>query len=174
MPKPAVTVLLMAAALATAGCGYHIAGRADNVPKTVRTIYLPVFRNETPRFKVEQALTSAVAREFLARTRYRIARDEPSSDAVLHGVVTGYWAYPVVFDPRSNRATTISVNVRMRAWLVDRKTGKTIWENLDYNYNERYEISQETAGYFEESAAAIERLSRSLAASLVANILEGF
>ena len=156
------------------GCGYHVAGRATALPASLHTIAVPSFKNETPRFKIEQALTQAVVRELITRTRYRIQSEEDGSEAVLRGTVTGYWAFPVVFDPQSGRATTVAINVRLRVALVDRRTGKPIYENQDYIFSERYEISRETSGYFEESAPAIERMSRSVAAGLVSAILEGF
>lgn len=155
-------------------CGYHVAGRATTIPQSIHTISVPAFRNETSRFKIEQSLTSAVVRELLARTRYRVQSVEDGSDAVLRGTVIAYWAYPVVFDPQNGRATTVSINLRLRVSLADRKTGKPLYENPDYTFSERYEISQETSGYFEESSAAVERLSKSLAADLVSAILEGF
>lgn len=165
-------LLLLCAALS--GCGYHVAGRGDNVPKSIRTIAVPVFKNETPRFKLEQALTAAVMHELITRTRYQIQPEEDSADAVLRGALTGYWSIPVVFDPRDGRATTVQINVRMRVSLVERKTSKVLWENQDYVYSERYEIGRSASGYFEESGAAVDRLSKTLARALVSAVLEGF
>lgn len=169
-----LSLCLCASAAFFSGCGYHIAGKANTIPPSIRTLSVPAFRNETARFKIEQALTSAVIRELLARTKYRVQPLEEGSDAVLRGTVTGYWAFPVVFDSQNGRATTVAINIRLRVALVERKSGRTLWENPDYSFGERYEISRETAGYFEESSAAVERLSRSLAANLVSAILEGF
>ena len=155
------------------GCGYHVAGKANALPSTIHTLAVPAFRNETPRFKVEQFLTTAVVRELLARTRYRVQSEPEESDAVLRGVVTGFYTVGV-FDPVTNRATTGTVNVRLRVSLVDSKTNKVLWENRDYLYTEPYEISQQTSGYFEESDASLQRLSRTVAAAVVSAILEKF
>ena len=156
------------------GCGYHVAGRANTVPSSIHIISVPSFRNETPRFRIEQALTQAVVRELITRARYRIQSEEDGSDAVLRGAVTGYSSIPVLFDPQNGRATTVAINVRLRVALMDRRTGKPIYENQDYTFSERYELSRETSGYFEESSAAVERLARRVASSLVSAILEGF
>ena len=168
------SLCLCASVAVFAGCGYHIAGRADTIPKSIQTLAVPTFKNETSRFKVEQSLTSAVVRELITRTRFHVQSTEDESDAVLRGVVTGFYSFPVVFDPQNGRATTMAINVRMRVSMIERKTGKVLYENPDYVYSERYEISQAASGYFEESSPAMERLSRTFAAGLVSSLLEGF
>ncbi len=166
--------LCASVAFFSGGCGYHVAGRANTIPSSIHIIAVPSFRNETPRFKIEQALTQAVVRELITRTGYRIQSEEDGSDAVLRGAVTGFSTLPVLFDPQNGRATTVGINVRLRVALMDRRTGKPVYENQDYTFSERYELSRESSGYFEESSAAVERLARRVAANLVSAILEGF
>ena len=50
-------------------------GTRDLVPKTVHTIAIPAFTNETTRYKLTDQLPEAIAREFISRTRYRIVTD---------------------------------------------------------------------------------------------------
>jgi len=159
---------------AMAGCGYHTGGKGAQLPSNIKTIAIPAFRNETPRFKVEQILTQAVVREFLARTRFRVQPRTDGSDALLSGTVIQFWTTPVVAEPTAGRTVSVSVNVRMRVKLTDTRTGKVLYENPDYVFSEPYEISGAAAAYFEESAPAVERLSRTFAASLVSSILEAF
>ena len=99
---------------------------------------------------------------------------EESSDAVLRGAVVSFYTIPLIFDSVTGRATTVSVNVLVKVTLTDRKTKKVLYQNQNFLYSERYEISRDAAGYFDESAASIDRLSRTLAGSLVSAILEGF
>lgn len=166
--------MLLGAALCLSACGYHVSGHGSTLPPSVKTIAVPAFTNETPRFKIEQSLTTAVIRELIERTSYHVQSDEQTSDVVLRGSVLGFYTIPLIFDSQTNRATTVSVNVRVKVELTDRKTKKVLYQNQNYLYSERYEISRDAAGYFDESAAAIDRLSRSLAGSLVSSILEGF
>ena len=72
------------------GCGYHISGKSDVVPKSVQTIAVPAFNNLTVRYKFADRLTGAITREFIARTRYHIIADPTQADAVLNG----YNQYP--------------------------------------------------------------------------------
>ena len=41
-----------AIALFTAACGYHVGGHADLMPKTIKTIAIPAFGNDTTRYKL--------------------------------------------------------------------------------------------------------------------------
>ena len=58
--------------------------------------------------------------------------------------------------------------------MTDNHTGKILFENPDFVFSDTYEISGNAATYFEESAPALERLSRAFAASLVSSVLEAF
>ncbi len=177
LPVEALPVLLVALVLTGAGCGYHVVGTTgSNIPKTIQSIDVPTFRNETSRFKVEQQVTAAVVREMLTRTKYEVRASEKASDAdaELRGTITGFSAYPIVFDPQNNRATTALINIRMKVSLIDRKTRKVLYENPDFVYREHYEISGQASTYFDESQAGVDRLSRTLAASLVSSILSAF
>jgi len=42
--------------LFTAGCGYHVAGRGDLVPKNIKTIAVPAFQNVTTRYQLARML----------------------------------------------------------------------------------------------------------------------
>src|ERR1700693_6562011 len=71
-----------------ASCGYHVGGTASRLPPGLKMIAVPALENRTNQYRVEQRMTQAVVREFLARTKYRIVSSEDSADAVLHGVIT--------------------------------------------------------------------------------------
>ena len=157
-----------------AGCGYHTGGRAVTIPGNIHTLAVPAFKNETQRFKVEQVLTQAVVRELLARTKYRVQPETSGSDAVLSGTVTQFWSTPVVVEPAAGRSIAVAVSVRARVKLTDSRTGKVLYDNADFTFNETYEVSGDAATYFEESGAAMQRLSRAFAGSLVSSVLEAF
>jgi hypothetical protein len=104
----ALRLALAAAILAAApGCGYHVSGHADLLPKSIRIIAVPAFGNATTRYRLADRLSSAVGREFLTRTRYRVVADPNLADAVLHGALVNYTSYPAVFDPATGRASGV-------------------------------------------------------------------
>jgi outer membrane lipopolysaccharide assembly protein LptE/RlpB len=167
-------VFAVCAILLTSACGYHTGGHADLVPKTVHTIAIPAFTNGTTRYKLTDQLPEAIAREFIARTRYRIVSDADTADAVLTGSVMTYTSFPTVFDPTTGRASAVEVHVTMRVDLVERATGKKLYTRPNFEMRERYQISIDPAAFFEESDAALARASEQTAQQVVSSILDNF
>ena len=145
------------------GCGYHISGKSDVVPKSVQTIAVPAFNNLTVRYKFADRLTGAITREFIARTRYHIIADPTQVDAVLNGTILNFVAYPTIFDPATGRAAGVQIQANMQLSLVERATNKVLFTRPSFEFRERYEASVDQAQYFEESEQALERLSRDVA-----------
>ncbi len=172
--RASVALVLGVVLLLAAGCGYHMGGKGTALPTSVKTIAVPTFRNDTTRYKAEQVLTQAVVRELLARTRYRIQPEAGGADAVLAGAVTQFWSTPIVVEPTAGRTISVGVSVHVRVRLTDSHSGKLLYENPDFIFNETYEISGDARTYFEEGGPAMERLARSFAGSLVSSILNYF
>ncbi len=171
-------VSLIALAITLSSCGYHVAGQADTLPKSIKVIAVPAFSNITVRYKLTDSLPNAIAHELIATTRYKVVSDPEQADAVLKGGVVTYTVYPTVFDQATGRASGLQVNVRLQITLTDRVTGKVLFSRPSYDYHQRYEISVAGANpaqqYFEESATALQRLSGDVARDIVASILENF
>jgi hypothetical protein len=119
-------------------------------------------------------MPNALAREFIARTRYQVIADENAADMVLTGAIANVMAYPTTYDPLTNRAASVQVQVVMQVTLRERATGKVLYSQPALDYRERYEISTDPAAYFDESAPAFERMSRGVARNVVSAILEMF
>ncbi|MGD0499140.1 MAG: LptE family protein [Bryobacteraceae bacterium] len=169
------TVLLAAAGAAIQpGCGYHVSGQADMMPKTVKTIAIPAFPNATMRYKLAALLPEDLTREFHSRTSYVIVPDASQADAVLAGTLIGFSAYPTVSDPQSGRATAVQVEVTVDLTLTERRTGAVLFSNKGAKFRERYEVALDPKDYFDESGTAIERVSRDVARDVVSAILEKF
>ena len=172
LARPATVVLPL---LLACGCGYHVAGRADLLPKNIKTIAVPAFGNATSRYyQLSRLLPEDITREFIARTRYRIVPDPAQADAVLNGGVVNGFAYPTTLDPTSGRATAVQIGVTLSLTFTDRTTGMVIWSRPAADFRERYEISLDPAKYFDESSSAMIRLSRDVSRDVVTSILEKF
>lgn len=166
--------LLAVSALLLGGCGYHVAGHADLLPKTLKTVAIPAFGNITARYKLSDQLPEAIAHEFIARTRYKIVKDMNGADAILRGAVLNYFSYPTIFDPQTGRASGVQVLVVMQVSLVERATGKVLFSRPRFEIRERYQISTDASVYFEESDSALARVSKQAARQVVTAILENF
>jgi len=162
------------AALAGAGCGYHVAGRADLLPKSVNTIAITAFGNLTTRYQLADRLPAALSREFLSRTRYDVVADPNAADAILTGAVINYFAYPTVFDQTTGRAAGIQIIAVLQLRLTDRVSGKLLFDRPAFEARQRYEISTDQLAYFEENAPAMDRMARDVARTVVSAILENF
>ncbi len=173
--RAALCSALCGAALALSSCGYHIAGQADTIPKTVHTIAVPAFANGTIRYKLNDLLPQDIGREFISRTRYQLVNDPTQADAVLRGSVINYFAFPTLIDQSNGRTSGIQVSVNLQLSLTERSTGKVLFARPVYIANERYELSvTNNTQYFDESSSALQRLSKDVARDVVTSILENF
>ena len=180
--------LCVSVAMFLSSCGYHVGGTSSRLPPGLKVIAVPALENQTNQYRVEQRMTQAVVREFLARTKYRVVSTEESADAVLHGAITSLESSPVVFDttPTPNaptsptattttaRATTMLVSVHMKVSLEERETKKILYKNDDYLFREAYEISTDPGTFFDEQGPALDRMARDFASRLVADVVENF
>jgi hypothetical protein len=185
---PALVTLVASLAFFLSSCGYHVGGTASRLPPGLKVIAVPALKNDTNRYRIEDIMTEAVVREFLARTRYRIVASEDAGDAVLRGEITGIEAVPVVFDTTPNpgattapnvnastaRATTMLVTVHMKVRLEERDTRNVLYHNDNYLFREPYEISTDPTKFFDEQGPALDRMSRDFAARLVSDVVENF
>jgi len=169
-----VSALILVAATISTGCGYSTAGKATHLPSNIQTIAIPAFINQTQTYRIEQTMTAAVVREFISRTKFHVL-NEPSSDAdsTLRGTIVSTQVAPLTYDSQTGRASSALVTVNLKVSLVD-KTGKVLFDNPNYIYREQYQVSREISSFFEEESPAVDRLSRDMARTLVADILERF
>lgn len=160
--------------LATAGCGYHTAGKAVRLPTDLHTLYVPTFVNSTSTYRIEQIITEDVIRELRNRTNYRIVTtNDGDADATLAGTVTGSVITPLTYDPATGRISSGMVTVTMKVALTSSK-GKILWENPNYLYREQYQVSRDAPSFFEEEEPALRRVADSFAKTLVSDILEAY
>ncbi len=157
-----------------AGCGYHVSGKADLLPKDVKTIAIPAFGNATIRYSLGRRLPGAIGRELLTRTRYQVVADASQADAVLEGAVLSYNSYPTVFDSSTQRASAVQLSVSLRLKLVERSSGKVLFDRPRMEFRERYEVAADQVAFFDESDPAVERVSTDVARTVVSAMLESF
>jgi outer membrane lipopolysaccharide assembly protein LptE/RlpB len=175
MKRDNLTCGLVAAALA-AGCGYHVAGRGDSLPKSIHVIAVPALENKTTSYRIEQKLTAATVHEFLAKTQYKVTSNPTSGDAVLRGTVMSVEAVPLLFDTATGRATTMLVTVKCEISLTETTTQKVLYQTDNFLFRNEYEISTNVnvKSFFEEQDPALDRLAQDFATKLVAAVIENY
>jgi outer membrane lipopolysaccharide assembly protein LptE/RlpB len=175
-----IVFALVCAAACSAGCGYHVAGRSDSLPKSIHVIAIPSLENKTTSYRIEQRLTTATVHEFLAKTSYRVVSDPANGDAVLRGKVLGLEAVPLLFDTATGRATAMLVTLKCEITFEERETGKILYHTDNFVFRSQYEISTDPGNpnsvknFFEEQDPALDRMAQDFAARLVAAVIENY
>lgn len=175
-PSAAAAMLFAAVALLlTAGCGYHTSGHAVRLPDNIHTIYVPMFENATQTFRVEQTMTAAVVQELRSRSSFQVvtSNNDGAADATLKGLVNYTANSPLTYDSVTGRISSSLVTIGMKVSLTS-KSGKVLFDNPNYTYREQYQVSRDTASFFDESNPAFLRIAHEFAKSLVSNILEAY
>lgn len=90
-----VAVFVLAGLL---GCGYNLVGRGGALPRHVKKISIPVFKNQTLETGLEALVTDAVVASFMKRGGLEIG--DASADARLQGVVVSYELKRLSYDSR--------------------------------------------------------------------------
>lgn len=164
---------LIAAVFALTACGYHVVGQAGILPKEVQTIAIVPWSNVSVHYTLSNYLAASVTREFIARTRYHIVSDPSRADAVFYGSVANMSSGGTEYDNATSQTTGGQVTVHVQLKLLDR-SGKILFNRPDLEFHERYQISINPQQYFDESEAAMQRLSNDVAKSVVSAILSSF
>ena len=146
-------LLLTLFMLAAGGCGYST---PSLIREDIRSVYVPVFDNESFRRGQEKALTAAVIEEIRRNTSLDLAPRE-SADTVLTGSITQIDEYPVtktIDDQIVNKRIMLSVKID---W-TDRLTGRSIVEPQEVRVTDRFAPSVEASKYeglYEDAAERI-------------------
>jgi outer membrane lipopolysaccharide assembly protein LptE/RlpB len=171
---------MIAVSATVTGCGYHVAGRSNSLPKSIRAIAVPALENKTTSYRIEQRLTTATVHEFLAKTSYHVVPDPANADAVLRGKVLSLEAVPLLFDTATGRATAMLITMKCSITFEERATGKVLYHAENFLFRNQYEISTDVndpnsiKNFFEEQDPALDRMAKDFAERLVAAVVENY
>jgi len=172
LPAALFTVMVI-----LSGCGYHTAGSAAHLPDTAHTIAVPVFENATQSYHTELAFTQAVIRELTSRTKYAIVNSEgptnADADATIHGRISAFQILPLTYNSTTGQSSSYLVTITASVQVNDRQ-GRLLYENKNYIFRQQYETTTDLTTFIQEDPAAVARLSRDFAQSLVSDMLESF
>lgn len=88
MPRALALTLLMAAAFLFSGClGYQIGPAKPAVLSHVKSVAVPIFRNDTLEPHIEALVTGIIIKQIQQDGTYQI-RDTNDADAVIEGTIT--------------------------------------------------------------------------------------
>lgn len=181
--------LVITAALAAtlSGCGYHVAGHNNTLPKSIQVIAVPAMENKTSSYRIEQKLTAATIHEFLAKTRYHVVSEPDAGDAVLTGKVLSLEIVPLLFNneaipstgAQTAQATTMLITMKCEVTFTDRLSQKVLYHTDNFVFRNQYELSsattsQDVKSFFQEGDPAVDRMARDFASRLVTAVMENY
>ncbi len=181
-PRPAWRcvrpLVVLAALVSAAACGYALAGRGNTLPADIRTIGIPDLVNQSTEPDIDGVLTRALRTEFQGKGRYVIRPEAAGADAVLTGRVTSVEFPPVAFTAEG-QGQRYQVIVTAAIEFRDVKRDQVIWSNPSCVARDEYAITTGTTAtdpnaLFRQDATALDRLSRSFARTVVTSIFEAF
>jgi hypothetical protein len=170
-------LLLLSIAVPFAGCGYHTVGSAGHLPDTTHSVAIPVFENTTQSYHTELAFTQAVIREMTSRTTYSIVNSDgptdANADATVHGKILTFQIVPLIYNSQTGQSSSFAVTITASVHVNDRE-GRLLYENKNFLFREQYETTTDPTTFIQEDPAAVARISRDFARTLVSTMLESF
>jgi hypothetical protein len=186
-------VFLLEVIAAFCGCGYHLAGHSNALPKSIHVIAVPALENKTNTYRIEQKLTAATIHEFLAKTTYHVVSDTNAGDAVLRGKVVSLEVTPLLFQTTpgtpaapttpatasSAQATAMLVTIKCEVTLTERVTDKVLYHTDNFLFRNEYQLATSLSpanveSFFQEGDPALDRMSQDFARRLVAAVTENY
>lgn len=163
------------------GCGYHVAGHSNSLPKSIHVIAVPAMENKTSSYRIEQKLTAATIHEFLAKTQYKVVSDADGGDAVLTGKVVSVEIIPLLYNNTTSstgvqtaQATAMLVTMRCDVTFTDRLSQKILYHNDNFVFRNEYELSSDVPSFFQEGDPAVDRMAQDFASRLVTAVTENY
>jgi hypothetical protein len=113
-------------AIGLGGCAGYQVGHHSLFPSHIRTVYVPVFANQSFRRNLGEQLTEAVIKEIEKNSNYKVV-GTPNADSTLTGKIVGETKRIVVqnlnSDPRE-----VQVNLQVQVNWIDNRRGAVICE----------------------------------------------
>ncbi len=139
----------------------------------IKTIAVPVFQNSSLKYRVEQRFTQAVIEEILKRARaIRVTANPDEADAVLNGDIRNFRASGSLLDQRG-RTRVWDVRIIVSVTLRDQRSRKILFQNPRMAFEGEYELSDDPQSFFNEENAAVDRIAKDFAQTIISAALEG-
>src|SRR5213593_3472947 len=125
--SPPKVAAVAALALGVGACAYSTSTAL--LPPHLKTVAIPVFENATTEYTLEQQVTEAVIRRFVADNHLRVV-DERSANSVVQGKIT-YYKNSVFGISEVSRAQEYRVTIGVSVVFKDLVKNREIWSDED-------------------------------------------
>ena len=125
-PPAQLVAAMLLLFISAAGCAGYQLGTSTLYNPNIRTIYVPIVRNDTFRHDLGVQLTEAVQKAIEQRTPYKVVND-PAADSTLTCRVTSQ-AKRTVTEARTDEPRAVETLVTLELTWTDRR-GNLLMEN---------------------------------------------
>ncbi len=166
------TLLVLFVVSLLSGCGYHFKGKQNNLPKDIKTIAIPIFKNDTTETNIENYFTNALIAQFVRGKELKLT-DVKHADAVVYGVLTEFHDDTLTY-VNGGRVSQYRVTLVAKVTLVRARTGKVIWRANRLSDFADYDASTDTVVNEANKREAIQKVAKLLAEIIHDRMLENF
>lgn len=141
-----IVVLSIALAASMAiGCGYSLVGRGGSLPKHVKVISVPVFKNQTLETGLEALVTDAVVGSLMKRGGLGIG--DANADATLRGTVVTYELKRLAYDTRGV-PNEYRVAIGAEAELIDLRNNEVLFTSKKLSIKKDYKVDEDISDLY--------------------------
>jgi hypothetical protein len=173
MVRPRISRGIVCAALvlsmAAGGCGYTLQG---NLPDHLKTVSVPVFKNQTTEPGAENTITAAVINAFTTNGRLKVVSAD-RADCILDGVLTGYQVQSLTYDSRLNLRSyrlTVTMNVRFR----DVRRTELLWQQDSLIENVSFDVAGQVSDTISREEGAVKQAALEIGRKIVNRAVDRF
>lgn len=171
-PRTAFVAVSACLVLFLAGCGYQFSGAGPGPKPGLDRLAIPMFDNLTGQPGLESYFTTALRREFNARSRMKVV---PKNEAqmILHGRITRLTTLDVAHrtaDETIESRLTVTLDVR----CTSAEDGSILWQDPNLSYFQEYLQNDDPNTNSDDRRRALEFIARQVALRIHDRFLSGF
>ena len=167
----------------TQGCGYHFRGADKPRDEGFQSLAIPLIQSTSSSLGFEGDFTTIIREEFASRSKVPMLPREEAS-VVLIGKVSEIRTDPVSYDTflKTVDGEEIKYSVTNKRWLeieldaklIDRVSGKTIWQAGNMAERAAFEVSADPLSNRFNQKKALQEIARRLAKRLYLKTMDRF
>lgn len=168
------TALILSVILMLCGCGYQLGPGAETIDKSIRTVFIDHFQNNTSEPHLETYFRRAFSDRLIRTSAFKLAQRRDTADAVIKGKIKTFAVSPIAYQS-NNLAAIERIVITMEIVFEDQKTQKIIWQNLGFAGSADYALSAANLMFTENARKnALVKLADDTAERAFVMIFSGF
>lgn len=161
--------ILAAVAALAGGCGYTLGG---SLPDHIKTVAVPIFKNDTLKPAIGSILTQAVVNAFAASGRVRVT-GRADADALLEGEVTSYTLIPIAIVAGQNVAQ-YRLLVTMNLTFKDQRRNELLWQQQSVTEQADFRVQGQLSDTIASEEVALRQAAVEIGRKIVSLAMDRF